>query len=528
MNQKKFLLLIIVSSLTVFSFKPTNDNPKQQTENQITDSRLLDVNNISTWFSNNGSFNRDPLTGNAGFEWPKGSAKSARYASGLWLGAKVGNDTLVAIAEYDYEYLSGYIDNNGDPQGSTDPLYKTYSIIRGDTTSPDYLNWPVSQGAYINSQGTPFFLGTQTMFYSYTDGYPEAHGNRAGSTAPFKAVILETNWAYTNVNLLDVAFTEFKIINRSNHPWVKAYISIWTDDDLGGAGDDAVGIDTVLRLGYTYNYSNNDPTYGNAPPAVGFLILRQPLIPSNGDTARYYDPPGSNNLVVKPNFREMQLSSFNLYTNGDPSINDPQNYHETYLNLQGFKRTGAQWINPITNEVTKFPYSGDPVTGTGWIETSQGDRRSLMSYGPLTINPNDTQSVIMAQVIARGTSNTESIRKLRTLAKYVDGIYHNNFQSVLGINHISTEIPNSFKLEQNYPNPFNPGTVIRYSLIENRFINLKVYDVLGNEVATLVNEKQSIGSYEVEFNAANLSSGIYFYKLITDGFADTKRMILLK
>ncbi|MEO8209950.1 MAG: T9SS type A sorting domain-containing protein, partial [bacterium] len=507
MKQKKFLLLIIISSLTLFSFKPSNDNPNQQTENLITDSRLLDVNNISTWFSNNGSFN------NSGFEWLKGSSKFARYTSGLWLGAKVGNDTLVAIAEYDYEYLPGYVDNNGNPQGSTDTLYRTYSIIRGDTTSPDYLNWPANQGAYLNSDGRPFFLGTQTMFYSYTDGYPEAHNNRAGNTAPLKAVIMQTNWSYTNVNLQDVAFTEFKIINRSNQPWVNAYISIWTDDDLGGPDDDAVGIDTALRLGYTYNYSNNDPTYGNAPPAVGFLILRQPLIPSNGDTARYYDPPGSDNPIVKPNFREMQLSSFNLYTNG---VGDPANYQETYLNLQGFKGTGAQWINPFTNEVTKFPYSGDPVTGTGWIETSQGDRRSLMSYGPLTISPNDTQSVIMAQVIARGTSNTESIRNLRILSNYVDGIYHNNFQGVLAVNNISSEIPNGFKLEQNFPNPFNPSTVIRYSLIENRFISLKVYDILGNEVATLVNEKQNIGSYEVEFDGSNFSSGIYFYNLITD------------
>ena len=67
-----------------------------------------------------------------------------------------------------------------------DPLYKIYNIIRGDTTSSDYMNWPVNQGAYVNSQGKPFFLGTQTMFCSYTDGYPAAHNNRAGSTAPLK------------------------------------------------------------------------------------------------------------------------------------------------------------------------------------------------------------------------------------------------------------------------------------------------------------------------------------------------------
>ncbi|MDQ3022655.1 MAG: hypothetical protein M3R36_19135 [Bacteroidota bacterium] len=106
MKQKHFLLFVIISSLTLFSFKPGNDNPNQQTGSLLAvDSKLLDVNNISTWFRNNGSFNRDPLTGNSGFEWPKGSAKYARFASGLWLGAQVGGDTLMAIAAYDYEYL---------------------------------------------------------------------------------------------------------------------------------------------------------------------------------------------------------------------------------------------------------------------------------------------------------------------------------------------------------------------------------------------------------------------------------------
>ncbi|MEO8209212.1 MAG: hypothetical protein ABI840_01515, partial [bacterium] len=301
MNKSKFSFLIAILSLTFFSFKTDDKDQSHQTNNVFTvDSRVLDINNISTWFRNNGSFNRSPNTGLSGFEWPKGSAKYARFASGLWLGAQVGGDTLMAVAVYDYEYLPGYIDNNGNPQGNTDPLYRIYTITRGDTTSPDYLNWPANQGAYLNSQGRPFFLGTQTMFYSYTDGYPEAHNNRAGSTAPLKAVILQTNWSYTNVNLQDVVFTEYKIINRSTQPWTNAYVSIWTDDDLGDPNDDCVGIDTNLNLGYTYNFDDTDPVYGAAPPAVGFLSLRNPIVPSIGDTVRYYNPPGSNNLVVKP------------------------------------------------------------------------------------------------------------------------------------------------------------------------------------------------------------------------------------
>ncbi len=121
--------------------------------------------------------------------------------------------------------------------------------------------------------------------------------------------------------------------------------------------------------------------------------------------------------------------------------------------------------------------------------------------------------------------------------------------NVTGLENIVSEIPKEFRLEQNYPNPFNPVTTIRYTIPippsssplakgrnEVGFVSLKVYDVLGNEIATLVNEEKPAGSYEVNFNAAGLSSGMYFYKLQAldpetssgQGFVETKKMLLLK
>ena len=88
--------------------------------------------------------------------------------------------------------------------------------------------------------------------------------------------------------------------------------------------------------------------------------------------------------------------------------------------------------------------------------------------------------------------------------------------------------PDNFYLSQNYPNPFNPKTIINYQLSMFSDVKIRVYDILGNEVETLVNQKQNAGSYEVEFDGSDLSSGIYFYKLDTENYSDTKRMILLK
>ena len=88
--------------------------------------------------------------------------------------------------------------------------------------------------------------------------------------------------------------------------------------------------------------------------------------------------------------------------------------------------------------------------------------------------------------------------------------------------------PVSFMLKQNYPNPFNPVTVINYILPVNDNVSLKIYDALGNEIVTLADEFKSAGSYEVEFDASGLSSGIYFYQLKTGSFIQTKKMVLLR
>ncbi|MCL4278681.1 MAG: T9SS type A sorting domain-containing protein, partial [Ignavibacteriaceae bacterium] len=95
--------------------------------------------------------------------------------------------------------------------------------------------------------------------------------------------------------------------------------------------------------------------------------------------------------------------------------------------------------------------------------------------------------------------------------------------------------PSLFILYQNYPNPFNPSTTIRYSIPVSRnsskgetFVTLKVYDVLGNEITTLINEEKSAGNYEIQFDATDIPSGVYFYTLRTEEFTQTRKLVLLK
>jgi len=99
---------------------------------------------------------------------------------------------------------------------------------------------------------------------------------------------------------------------------------------------------------------------------------------------------------------------------------------------------------------------------------------------------------------------------------------------ITSVQQISNTIPLEFRLEQNYPNPFNPKTIIGYYLSADSFIKLTIYDVLGSEVAELINQKQKAGSYKVEFDASNFPGGIYFYKLNADHFSKVRKMTLLK
>ena len=111
---------------------------------------------------------------------------------------------------------------------------------------------------------------------------------------------------------------------------------------------------------------------------------------------------------------------------------------------------------------------------------------------------------------------------------YIDDLRIVKLGALVGIEDNSQMIPKGFSLGQNFPNPFNPTTQISYSIPQKSFVNLKVYDLLGKEISQLINEEKEAGIYEVNFDASNLSSGVYFYHIEAGDFIETKKMILLK
>lgn len=154
----------------------------------------------------------------------------------------------------------------------------------------------------------------------------------------------------------------------------------------------------------------------------------------------------------------------------------------------------------------------DPVVITGshnWSSSAEND--------------NDENTLIIHDVYI-ANQYTQEFKK-----RYNENGGTNSFEVPI-IDDVEDEnsIVQDYKLYQNYPNPFNPSTIIKYTIPEAKFVTLKIYDILGKEISTLVNEEKSAGTYEVEFNAKGLSSGMYFYKLESAGFVEVKKMIVLK
>jgi subtilisin family serine protease len=158
-------------------------------------------------------------------------------------------------------------------------------------------------------------------------------------------------------------------------------------------------------------------------------------------------------------------------------------------------------------------------SGIGKSSAGVGDVSEVTSGGPFTFQAGDTLKVAFA--IAAGNSLSD----LRTAIANARTKYS---QLVTNVSSREKNITFSYKLVQNYPNPFNPSTLINYQIAKAGNVTLKIYDILGKEVATLVNEAKPAGSYSVSFNAYTLSSGVYFYQIRSGNYFAAKKMILLR
>jgi Secretion system C-terminal sorting domain len=241
-------------------------------------------------------------------------------------------------------------------------------------------------------------------------------------------------------------------------------------------------------------------------------------------------------------------ASYGMYT----SVGGGSNWHggpgPVGIGGKNVKAITSIGVNLFMGTDTDVFVSND--TGNTWAQFSLVNK----PVTSLAVSGNNLFAVAGGSVFLSRNNGLSWVQKSEGLGTNVSGLFlfvNGNYlylgcngqsvwrrllSDIISVQNISTEIPEKFSLSQNYPNPFNPSTVIRFQVsngfpigaLGNDKVVLKVYDVMGREVQTLVNENLQPGTYETSFDGSKLNSGVYFYKLTTSKFTDVKRMILLK
>ena len=412
-------------------------------------------------------------------------------------------------------------------------------------------------------------LGSQTAWCVYNDGVPADQREKFPTVDPLGIEMHQSVFAYglfEAPQLQNVLFIRYKITNtgKVNSKLDSIYFSAWTDTDLGSdCYDDLVGSDTLLQSGYVYNNLETDEGFGSEIPSHFVTLLQGPQsyipgetfidINSNSiyddgidtplDTA--YNYKGQDlGTELYPGAKNAKMTSFIHFRKSTLLLRTPNNPLEARYYMNGLTPDGliaAPCDSPFTflgevrggincTEVNPlYWYSGDPVTDIGWINIDAADQRMVVNTGPFNLEVGKPVSIIVAYIVGSGTDRLNSITKAREIAQFTHQFYKSNFDdNLVPVEEENNLTVTEFRLSQNYPNPFNPSTVISYQLPVNGEVTLKVYDILGREVITLVNEEKPAGSYEVEFKGSKYASGVYFYQLKTGNYVNTKKMILIK
>ncbi len=405
---KMFLLtcmlsLIVLATGIKFGYTKANRSADAQSLAKAAEfmHAQFDGNTIADWLANDGLIVSHRKTGSSGMEWPKGSGKTIDYASGIWLCGKDADGAIrTAAAEYSSEYVPGPY--GSDPDDAANRIY----IINSDGTG-DWDEWPVDQGAPVNDDGTPKLIGDQTLFWVMNDGDVAQHSN-VFSTPPMGVEVRTTVFGFNSADPLgNVMFFNFEFINKGGLTLDSCYVGLWDDPDLGDASDDLVGCDTTLSLGYCYNGGPVDATYGTTPPAIGMDFFQGPLV--DGEY--------------------MPMTSFVYYWNGAPDpYGDPEDAIQMFNFMKGLRADATPYPDADGNPLPRpFVFAGDPTSGSGHLDAHADDRRFLMSSGPFTLNPGESQVVVCSKIIAPGTDNLSAITALRFFDSYAQNAFDNDF-----------------------------------------------------------------------------------------------------
>ena len=337
-------------------------------------------------------------------------------------------------------------------------------------TSDGGYNWQIQ----VSLSDSGYFNGIK-----FSDRYPNigyAFADSSGGGYNFYGVhIMKTtdgglSWSLKTFSIPNYigAWGSISVVD-SNYAWIGIGCNLCHDPKLMMTSNGGINWNIISIGGY-----------GNAPNCLQFS--------ADGNTGVCADYGTQNRIYTTTNSGVNWIPSFNL---------------------QYFLPELIKWVygtsNIYMNDLGSFMRSND--NGINWTQ----------------MTPIFNDQIYCMDVIKNGDKIYGlAVTHTYQVYKLIDTV------SLFGIKKIENEIPASYSLNQNYPNPFNPSTLINYQLPVSNNVKLVIYDVLGREVATLVNEKQQPGKYQVTWDASNFASGVYFYKLVSGDFIQIRKMVVLK
>ena len=367
----------------------------------------------------------------------------------------------------------------------------------------DGTNWSVSNNGLLNSEVSVLVFDNNNIYantFKYT-GVQLYH-----RLMFFKSTNNGDNWTLlNNFNIDSVNFVSSMILTNGN-----IYTSILnrgvyksTDFGVSWASKNNGLADTAVNVIVSLNGNLYVGTSGYYPN-INYGIFKSS---NNGDSwNRVFSLTRVYCICTIGNTLFAGTNGYGIYK----STNDGLNWVNTNSEVGPAKCLASSGNNLLRGDATIYNEGGGVFLSTdlgiSWIPKFEG----------LNSPP---------------TKNIHKILAYNTYAFLINdsGVYRRTMDNILlPVKEVNADVSLNYNLSQNYPNPFNPSTTIRYEIPKNGFVKLIVFDILGNKIETLVNEKQTTGIYEATFDASKYSSGVYFYKLTTDNFSESKKMLLIK